>query len=47
MDGQNSFGGIELYTKTTNSMLNVPFLAFHWLDEGEEIIFFDCNTANY
>ncbi|KQU25339.1 hypothetical protein ASG65_16605 [Bacillus sp. Leaf13] len=41
MDGQHRLGGIELYTKTTNTMLNVPFLAFHWLDEDEEIKFFD------
>ncbi|MFK4391101.1 hypothetical protein CN563_11760 [Bacillus sp. AFS026049] len=33
--------GIERYTKTTNTMLTVPFLAFHWLDEDEEIKFFD------
>ncbi|MFD4818173.1 ParB N-terminal domain-containing protein [Peribacillus butanolivorans] len=41
MDGQHRLGGIELYTKTTNTMLHVPFLAFHWLVEDEEIKFFD------
>ncbi|TKH05553.1 hypothetical protein FC682_08065 [Peribacillus simplex] len=41
MDGHHRLGGIELYTKTTSTMLNVPFLAFHWLDEDEEIKFFD------
>ncbi|MBT2664420.1 hypothetical protein J7J00_02735 [Bacillus sp. ISL-4] len=32
---------IELYTITTNTMLIVPFLALHWLDEDEEKNFFD------
>lgn len=33
--------GIENYVKETNSTLNVPFLAFHYLDEDEEIKLFD------
>lgn len=41
MDGQHRLGGIEEYIKETDSMLNVPFLAFHYLDEDEEIKLFD------
>ncbi|OAB41784.1 DGQHR domain-containing protein [Paenibacillus antarcticus] len=41
MDGQHRMGGIEKYIKETNSELNVPFLAFHNLDEDEEIKLFD------
>ncbi|WP_230302549.1 DGQHR domain-containing protein [Peribacillus simplex] len=41
MDGQHRLGGIGVYTKETSAMLNVPFLAFHCLDEDEEIKFFD------
>lgn len=33
MDGQHRLGGIGVYTKETSAMLNVPFLAFHCLDE--------------
>lgn len=41
MDGQHRLGGIERYIKETNTEINVPFLAFHYLDEDEEIHFFD------
>lgn len=41
MDGQHRLAGIEDYVKKTNSTLNVPFLAFHFLDEDEEIKLFD------
>ncbi|MDR4925972.1 hypothetical protein ACFX4I_25040 [Peribacillus sp. YIM B13472] len=41
MDGQHRLGGIGVYTIETSAMLNVPFLAFHCLDEDEEIKFFD------
>lgn len=41
MDGQHRLGGIKEYISATESMLNVPFLAFHFLDEDEEIKFFD------
>lgn len=41
MDGQHRLGGITKYIKETNSELNVPFLAFHCLDEDEEIRLFD------
>ncbi|MCZ8514974.1 DGQHR domain-containing protein [Paenibacillus filicis] len=41
MDGQHRMGGIEKYTRETNSDLNVPFLAFHSLDEDEEVKLFD------
>ncbi|MDR6780395.1 DNA sulfur modification protein DndB [Paenibacillus peoriae] len=41
MDGQHRLGGIKRYTKDTNSEINVPFLAFHYLDEDEEIHLFD------
>jgi DNA sulfur modification protein DndB len=41
MDGQHRMGGIQKYIEETNSDLNVPFLAFHSLDEDEEIKLFD------
>ncbi|MFC9539799.1 DGQHR domain-containing protein [Lysinibacillus sp. NPDC056959] len=41
MDGQHRLGGISEYIKETDSTLNVPFLAFHYLDEDEEIKLFD------
>lgn len=41
MDGQHRLGGIRLYTNETGSVINIPFLAFHFLDEDEEIDFFD------
>lgn len=41
MDGQHRLGGINEYIKETDSTLNVPFLAFHYLDEDEEIKLFD------
>ncbi|MFB6471259.1 DGQHR domain-containing protein [Paenibacillus glucanolyticus] len=41
MDGQHRLGGIKRYTQDTNSEINVPFLAFHYLDEDEEIQLFD------
>lgn len=37
MDGQHRLSGIKEYVKTTNATLNVPFLAFHYLEEDEEI----------
>lgn len=40
--GKNfEFGWIGVYTKETSAILNVPFQAFHCLDEDEEIKFFD------
>ncbi|GJM72659.1 hypothetical protein HMSSN036_48750 [Paenibacillus macerans] len=44
MDGQHRLGGIKRYIQETNSELNVPFVAFHCLDEDEEIQLF--NTIN-
>lgn len=41
MDGQHRLGGIKEYIAETDSTLNVPFLAFHYLDDDEEIKFFD------
>ncbi|MCY9657117.1 DGQHR domain-containing protein [Paenibacillus chondroitinus] len=41
MDGQHRLGGIKRYIQETNSDINVPFLAFHCLDEDEEIHLFD------
>ncbi|MCF7753175.1 DGQHR domain-containing protein [Paenibacillus xylanexedens] len=41
MDGQHRVGGIQRYIQETNSDINVPFLAFHNLDEDEEIRLFD------
>jgi DNA sulfur modification protein DndB len=41
MDGQHRLGGIKLYTEETSSEISVPFLAFHFLDEDEEIELFD------
>ncbi|WP_335869196.1 DGQHR domain-containing protein [Bacillus sp. 2205SS5-2] len=41
MDGQHRLGGIKEYVSDTNITLNVPFLAFHYLDEDEEIKLFD------
>ncbi|WP_338652979.1 DGQHR domain-containing protein [Lysinibacillus sp. Y5S-8] len=41
MDGQHRLGGIKDYISETDSMLNVPFLAFHYLDDDEEIKLFD------
>jgi DNA sulfur modification protein DndB len=41
MDGQHRLGGIKEYVKVTGAVLNVPFLAFHYLDEDEEIKLFD------
>lgn len=41
MDGQHRLGGIKRYIQETNSEINVPFLAFHCLDEDEEIKLFD------
>jgi DNA sulfur modification protein DndB len=41
MDGQHRLGGIKRYFQETNSNINVPFLAFHYLDEDEEIQLFD------
>jgi DNA sulfur modification protein DndB len=41
MDGQHRLGEIKEYINETNSTLNVPFLAFHYLDDDEEIKLFD------
>ncbi|MDQ0899952.1 DGQHR domain-containing protein [Paenibacillus sp. V4I7] len=41
MDGQHRLGGIKRYTQETNSEINIPFLALHYLDEDEEIQLFD------
>lgn len=41
MDGQHRLGGIKRYIQETNSELNVPFVAFHYLDEDEEIQLFN------
>ncbi|MBB3152196.1 DNA sulfur modification protein DndB [Paenibacillus endophyticus] len=41
MDGQHRVGGIEKYVRETNSDISIPFLAFHSLDEDEEIKLFD------
>lgn len=41
MDGQHRLGGIKEYIAETGSTLNVPFLAFHYLDDDEEIKLFD------
>ena len=41
MDGQHRLGGIKEYIKATDSTLNIPFLAFHYLDDDEEIKLFD------
>lgn len=41
MDGQHRLGGIKQYVQETNSEISVPFLAFHFLDDDEEIQLFD------
>lgn len=41
MDGQHRLGGIKRYIEETNSEINVPFLALHYLDDDEEIRLFD------
>jgi DNA sulfur modification protein DndB len=41
MDGQHRLGGIKRYSQETNAEISVPFLAFHYLDEDEEIHLFD------
>lgn len=41
MDGQHRLGGIKEYIDETKTNLNVPFLAFHYLEEDEEIKLFD------
>ncbi|WP_339241266.1 DGQHR domain-containing protein [Paenibacillus sp. FSL F4-0243] len=41
MDGQHRLGGIKRYIQDTNSEMQIPFLAFHYLDEDEEIQLFD------
>ncbi|MGE7827328.1 DGQHR domain-containing protein [Paenibacillus sp. NPDC093718] len=41
MDGQHRLGGIKRYIEETNSEINIPFMAFHYLDEDEEIKLFD------
>ncbi|KRF22525.1 DGQHR domain-containing protein [Paenibacillus sp. Soil787] len=41
MDGQHRLGGIKRYIQETNSEINIPFLALHYLDEDEEIQLFD------
>lgn len=41
MDGQHRIGGIQQYLQETQSEINIPFLAFHYLDDDEEIRLFD------
>ncbi|MGE7020843.1 DGQHR domain-containing protein [Solibacillus cecembensis] len=41
MDGQHRLGGIQEYINETDSTLTVPFLAFHYLDDDDEIKLFD------
>ena len=41
MDGQHRLSGIEEYVKKTDATLNIPFLAFHYLEEDEEIKLFN------
>ncbi|MDQ8738248.1 DGQHR domain-containing protein [Paenibacillus sp. LHD-38] len=41
MDGQHRMKGLDQYLSETNTDLSVPFLAFHYLDEDEEIKLFD------
>ncbi|NEW06872.1 DGQHR domain-containing protein [Paenibacillus sp. SYP-B3998] len=41
MDGQHRLGGIKKYVQETNSDITIPFLAFHALDDDEEIKLFD------
>lgn len=41
MDGQHRLGGIKRYIQETNSNIDIPFFAFHYLDEDEEIQLFD------
>lgn len=41
MDGQHRLAGIQEYIKETDSTLTVPFLAFHYLDDDDEIKLFD------
>ncbi|MEK4049596.1 GNAT family N-acetyltransferase [Bacillus sp. FSL K6-2839] len=41
MDGQHRLGGIKLYLEETNAFINVPFLAFHYLEDEEKISLFD------
>ncbi|MGG1552308.1 DGQHR domain-containing protein [Paenibacillus ferrarius] len=41
MDGQHRLGGIKRYSQETNAEMAIPFLAFHYLDEDEEISLFD------
>lgn len=41
MDGQHRIGGIQLYTRETNSDINIPFICYHFLDDDEEIKLFD------
>ncbi|MGG4443734.1 DGQHR domain-containing protein [Brevibacillus fortis] len=41
MDGQHRIFGIQQYIQETQSEISIPFLAFHYLDEDEEINLFD------
>lgn len=41
MDGQHRLGGIKRYIQETNSDMSVPFVAFHYLDDDEEIQLFN------
>lgn len=41
MDGQHRLDGIEMYVDETNADISIPFMAFHYLDEDEEIKLFD------
>ncbi|OXM83696.1 DGQHR domain-containing protein [Paenibacillus rigui] len=41
IDGQHRIGGAQIYSQETSSEINIPFVAYHYLDEDEEINLFD------
>ncbi|MEC0182602.1 DGQHR domain-containing protein [Paenibacillus peoriae] len=41
MDGQHRMDGIDMYVDETSADISIPFMAFHYLDEDEEIKLFD------
>lgn len=41
MDGQHRMDGIDIYLDETNADISIPFMAFHFMDEDEEIKLFD------
>lgn len=41
MDGQHRLGGVRRFIHETQMEIVIPFLAFHFLDEDEEIMLFD------